>query len=105
MNSILQAGAIAGGKDIKEGPKKSTIVTCRIQEKCTEAWQVEQDKLSSSERSIAEGNLFKIGLWVQGIPHNTALEDQGRMTKIRESVNKLATENRTESAIADLSTT
>ena len=46
------------------------------------AWQVEQGKLSSCEKSCAEGGTFKIDLRVQGVPQNAVLEDQGRMTKI-----------------------
>ena len=33
-----------------------------------DAWLVEQGKLSSIERSTAEGDLFKIDLRIQGIP-------------------------------------
>ena len=54
-----------------------------------DAWQVEPGKLSSSERSLA----------------NAVLEDQGRMTKNQEMVDKLSTEYRTESVIADFSKT
>ena len=54
-----------------------------------DAWQVERGKLSSSERSLA----------------NAVLEDQGRMTKNQEMVDKLSTEYPTESVIADFSKT
>ena len=53
------------------------------------AWQVERGKLSSSERSLADA----------------VLGDQGRMTKIQKMVDKLRTEYRTESVIADFSKT
>ena len=44
-------------------------------------------------------------LRIQGIPQDAVLEDQGRMTKIRELVKTLRTEYRTESVIADMSKT
>ena len=69
------------------------------------AWQVEQGKLSSSEKSCAEEDLLKIDLRVQGVRQSALLEDQGRMTKIRELVKALRTEYRTESAMADSSET
>ena len=67
------------------------------------AWQVEHGKQSSSEQSCAEGDLFKIVLCVQGVPQTTVLEDQGKMTEIRDLVNTLRTACPTESVIADLS--
>ena len=36
---------------------------------------------------LAEENPFKVDLRIQGIPQNAVLEEQGRMTKIRELVN------------------
>ena len=67
------------------------------------AWQVEHGKQSSSEQSCAEGDLFKMVLRVQGVPQTTVLEDQGKMTEIRDLVNTLRTACPTESVIADLS--
>ena len=55
---------------------------------------------------MCEGrDLFKINLRVQGVPQSAGLEDQGRLTKIRDLVKTLRTEYRTESVIADLSKT
>ena len=61
-----------------------------------DAWQVEQGKLSNSERSTAEGHLFKSDPRIQGISHNAVLEDQGIMTKIRELVKKKNSEQNTD---------
>ena len=49
------------------------------------AWQVEHGKLSISERSIAQGNLFKIDLRIPGIRQHAVLQDQRRITKIQAS--------------------
>ena len=57
------------------------------------------------EFPLAEENPFKVDLRIQGIPQNTVLQDQRRMTKIRGLVNKLRTEYRTESVITDLNKT
>ena len=67
---------------------------------------MEQSKQSISERSTAEGNLFKIDIIIQGIPQNAVLEDQGSMTtKIQYLVQTLRTQHQTESVIADLNKT
>ena len=69
------------------------------------AWQVEHCKQSSSEKSCAEGDLFKTDLRVQGVPQNAVLEDQGRVTRIQDLVHTVRTQYRTESVIVDLSET
>ena len=48
------------------------------------------------------GNSLKVDLRVQGIPEDAVLEDQGRMTKIQELVDKLQSEYQSESVIADV---
>ena len=70
-----------------------------------DAWQIQQGKQSSSEISAADGILFKIDLRIQGVPQDSGLKDQGRMTQIQEVVDKLRTEYRTESDITDWSET
>ena len=69
------------------------------------AWQVERGKLSSNDKSCAEGDLFKIDRRVQGDPQNAAFEGQGRTTKAQDLVKTLRTEYRTESVVADFSKT
>ena len=85
--------------------KDSNTASCSKDSSEERLWQVEESKLSSSERSTAEGNLFKIDLRIHGFSEDAVLEDQGRMTKIQEKVVKLRTEHRTESVIPDLSKT
>ena len=58
---------------------------------------------TSTRKPVAEEeNPFEVDLRLQGIPQDPVLEDQGRITNIQELVDKLRTENQTESIVADL---
>ena len=52
---------------------------------------------------VAEEMSLKVDLRIPGIPQDAELEDQERMTKIQEVVDKVRSEYQTESVVADLS--
>ena len=59
----------------------------------------QQGTPTSSGKPLAEENPFKIDLRIQGIPEDALLEDQGRMTRIQELVDKLRSEYQTERSL------